>query len=171
MQLMNVTIWHGFRNYYFVPFGSTPPAPERNEKQQDLTFSGTTEAIAFLRRLGGDSLTGRLLRDVAQSVGVTNPADYDDTAIVELVARELVRKRLIVLARYRMPQSANSEQGAEKPAARPAPTPGPSPKALDPDPDTFPDPEVDQQVGALMAAARDGVPFCEECERAQRQHA
>ncbi len=50
MQLMRLTIRQGFRNYYFVPFGSTPPAGEQDEKQEDFAFSGTTEAIAFLHQ-------------------------------------------------------------------------------------------------------------------------
>jgi hypothetical protein len=168
---MSLTIRCGNRTYYFTPFSSTPPAPQQNENQQDFTFSSTIEAAAFLRGLGGYNVTGYVLRHVLRSAGVTSPTHYEEARVLKLVARELVRKRLTVLTRYRISESTSSNQEAETPALAPTPASRPGPKTLEPDPDTFADPDVDQQVGALMAASQTGVPFCQECERTQRQSA
>ncbi len=61
------------------------------------------------------------------------------------------------------------------PPAPPAPAraapPPPSAAPPPPPPAPPPEPEIDAaaQTAVLLAAARDGVPFCEECEKARRE--
>jgi len=56
------------------------------------------------------------------------------------------------------------------PASSPRAAPAPAPAA--PVETTFaPNLDVAAQVAVLLQAARDGVPFCEECERAKRERA
>ena len=62
------------------------------------------------------------------------------------------------------------QPAAAAPAASPRAAPAPAPAA--PVETTFaPNLDVAAQVAVLVQAAQDGVPFCEECERAKRERA
>lgn len=82
-----------------------------------------------------------------------------------------------ILAAPPRPKTSSVRGGSSRePAAKPAPKPAPAAKPA-PEPPAqeaaLPGDLVDQdmQAEALRAAAEDGVPFCEECEKARAEQA
>ena len=67
--------------------------------------------------------------------------------------------------------SKPEKKESEKPAARSSrQSSGPQRGASPSNPDTFDNVSQDEQAAALEAAARDGAPFCEECEKLRQQN-
>ena len=61
-------------------------------------------------------------------------------------------------------KAREAEAAQAEPAAAPQPEPAPPPPPAD-----FPDHDTEAQAAVMTAAAEDGTPFCEECERLRKQ--
>jgi len=168
---MSLSIRRGIYSYHFVPYGYAPPRLDEQTVQESFRFSSPADAATFLRGLAGDSGSMTILRRVAHDAGLIKTVGFGHPEIVDLVARELVRKRLTVIAQYYVPITTDQSQGEAKPATRSAAPSGPGSKMAEEDPDTFGDPDAEAQAAALRAAAANGTPFCEECERRKQQAA
>lgn len=120
----------------------------------------------------GDDARMAVLRRLAWSLrDGTDWSRVDDQGVVEqlhaFASRLPVREGRLLLQRLAPPpvaEAAAPPAPAAAPRAAPAATP-PAPAAET----TFgADVDVAAQVAALVQAAQDGVPFCEECERARQ---
>lgn len=131
-----------------------------------------------LTRLGRDSDTLSCLR------GLLVPYQHDlfrlrDAQVVTAVASLLAQQRLVLYEGTRALQTIGSAGAAPVAKAPPrlAPTAPPPragarapspPPAVAPQADTgLEDVAQDEQAATLIAAAREGVPFCEICEKAR----
>ena len=114
------------------------------------------------------------IRQFAQRIGLAGRTlcRVTDVELHNLVATAIERGELLVLHEEVVPPEERatpaSPMGEDAPAPRPAPRPAmPAMPALAPAP--APEPvDVAAQIQTLIAAARDGVPFCEECAKAAR---
>jgi hypothetical protein len=135
-----------------------------------MTFTRRDDALALLRSLASDSVSMASLRRMAMSLEVTNPSNFGDAEVVNYLATQLTTQRLLVLrqiiVRLGTPGSDNVR---EQP--KPAGAPVRGEKETEPDEPTFSDLLEDDQAAALIGAAQDGVPFCEECARAAQEQA
>jgi len=111
-------------------------------------------AMASLRAIVGEYLQGDVHR-------------LNDRLVTELIASALDNGILRIMERVQRVISGGQPRPYEEPREenddwpRPAPVPERPPKPDHPD-------EIGSQASTLIAAARDGVPFCEECEKAKR---
>ena len=105
-------------------------------------------------------------RRLANGLGLSKLSNRQDWEILDYLALQMVRKRLFVVRRLVLPRGGAGDETQQPKASAAAPAPARSAAAPEPDPPTFdPDVQQDQQAGALIAASKDGVPFCEECAR------
>jgi hypothetical protein len=133
-----------------------------------------SSALAFLRRLRTSAGAMWNLRQfVWKSTGSTDLSRIDDDQILEQVATLVSSGEAVIGFRMLLRGGGG---GAEEAPARPQPAPAaapPSPRAereREADPPTFvPHHDAAMQAQALIAAAQNGVPFCEECARAARR--
>jgi hypothetical protein len=108
------------------------------------------------------------------AANLSDGADYsrvdDHGVLVQVVATILSR----TLGAAQAPAQAIKFRLTTKPAASPAPSSAPArPRASEAPAPSVAEPEVDvhAQVAVLQQAAKDGTPFCEECEKARKQQA
>lgn len=166
----------GNLTYWLLPLGESPPEEplqendvnvRSNVEQIRLRITSEAEAFAVLRPLGSDTLIMHGLRHLAQGLGLSKPFNRKDWEVVDYLALQMVRQRLFVVRRLILPRGGTDDEAQQPKASAAAPAPAPSAKVAEPDPPTFdPDLQQDQQAGGLIAASKDGVPFCEECARA-----
>ena len=152
--------------------------PDESAIDRSLDFRTVRGALDFLRTLTLDAHAVNSLRRAALAGGALNLSCYQDYEIVQYVALLLVDRRLHVIERRSHWGSGGSSSSGDnsatpEPAALAARPPvRPSAPPPEPDPDTFsPDILQDQQAATLIAAARNGTPFCEQCARAARGRA
>jgi hypothetical protein len=125
-----------------------------------LQLASIDAATMVASRLADHPASCSSLRELSARMGA---------AQVDWVARQLVTGELKILWRLRepatRPQAAAPERAAPTPraVARPASAPTPVDQTFPPDLDV---PAIAQ---SLKNAAADGVPFCEECTKAQQQ--
>lgn len=135
----------------------------------DLTDRRWT--LLWLQQFKGDSFKVRTLRDVLRNHISLPLSQMADQVVCEQVAELFTSRRLHI-----------HQKKVEAPAGGVAPEPekyvafpftGRRPRAPEPlpppplDPPTFsPNVEVSSQVAALVAAAAEGIPFCQECQKA-----
>jgi hypothetical protein len=139
----------------------------------DATAARAWAEAAVERDLGG------LRVQVAGLYGEVALAHLDSASLVARVAAAIVDGELCVCgggAAPAMRPLARRQVAAAPASSSPAASSAPAPAAVAAAPaataSTFgPDVDVAAMVRALTDAARDGTPFCEECERARRQRA
>jgi guanyl-specific ribonuclease Sa len=106
---------------------------------------------------------------------LSDGADYsrldDHGVLVQVVAAILSR----TLGAAQAPAQSSKFRLTTKPTASPAPSSAPArarSSATAPAPAVAePELDVEAQVAVLQQAAKDGTPFCEECEKARKQQA
>jgi hypothetical protein len=97
----------------------------------------------------------------------SNPQNHDANEFYLLIEKALRSGELIPVF-HPLPGHGQRPLDGKK-AAPPPDARGASEREAIVDPNTFgPDHSTAAQIGALMAAAEDGIPFCEECARAQQ---
>ena len=148
-----------------------------------LCFRSREDARTYLRRFTGRPDVVRQLRAILgqESFSVGRLADHE---VVDQCAARLAQRRLcVVLAEAAVASTHQATGIARRDVVRAAPPPSrpaaPRPAAGRPQavaqPPAQADPlariDHDAQAAVLVRAARDGVPFCEECEKAGRQPA
>jgi len=124
----------------------------------------------FLRHFKPDRATMSDLRRLLYQFGPVSRYTNDD--VIDGIVARLVAGDLLFRRRRREwefsaaggsstgeRQSSSSESSGSSLS---------SPKGPEPEPDTFSDNDGAAQAAALAAAAASGVPFCEECQRAQQ---
>ena len=135
---------------------------------QALRSGSVLAAQRWLGRAQHDDARLAALRRVAQGLGGMGPVrELADAAVLEALAAELADGRLLACGAA-VPRRLYALRGVP-PAAPPPPAPrrrATAAPVLEPEAEAEID--VAAMVQALVDAARDGVPFCEECERERR---
>lgn len=177
---MNSIISRGTVSYCFIQsnaLGGSIIATDENAVERLMEFSSVPRAMDFLRKLGADALARNELRKIALSCGKDNLSRSQNEEVYHCVARMLVDRRLRVVerlghSRKTLSSGGNSEavrtalEQSERRAQRPSSSDSRRPE---PEPDTFPFTVLmDELAATLISAAKDGTPFCEQCERARR---
>lgn len=149
-------------------------------------FLDQNEALRFLREVASNFDTLIDLRTWASERRVALRPDRDllHEAAACLVSGELIAWSLTSVTHGRSaPKAQKTETTTQRPMsnapiAQSDPRDRVTPSALrkssaEPAPSPTPVAEIDvaQQVATLLAAAKDGTPFCEQCERAKREKA
>lgn len=168
MLVRMVSIVEGANKYVFYAHGQ-PPGPEAEgiggEKTLDLSFTHLQQAIRFLLPLQ-QSIEFRRLASVGWSIDVHRLSPDE---MVQQIAGRLLSGRLRVQRRWRQAQAASSNKIERAP---PPTRMAPAVKAYvppAPEPFTFSEShDPSAQTRTLKAAARNGIPFCEECERLRK---
>jgi hypothetical protein len=133
-------------------------------------------AAWVLRSLGsaldaGSAESHRLRALVHEVGGIGRLTPLRERDLLGVLERQVQSGRLLVVTEARaMPVMSLLQMEAAVPeVSEPAPPPSPAPReepvVVEAPPD-FPNPAAQARV--MREAARDGVPFCEECERARR---
>ena len=144
---------------------------------QCLSFFSNEDATAYLRRFLCEPQVMSHLRALLgqESFSVWRSSDHE---VIRQCALWLVQGRLCVVRAetavvLRPWVITNVRARADAEAPQPSRARSPQPAALQPPPEANPLDRVDHdaQAMALENAARDGVPFCEECEKARRGNA
>lgn len=151
-----------------------------------IPFFNAEKALQFLRDAASDynSLVDLRMWASRQGSGLRDDSDLLEYAAKGLVSGELVAGTLGKVAARDRTMHALKGGGASKEQQHKAP-PEPlksgettTPSALrepreepKPDPKPAPAPAMDvaQQVAVLLAAAKSGAPFCEQCEKAGKR--
>jgi len=137
---------------------------------EPMQFASQHEALTFLRQVSGDSGALRDLRHWADRRGAGNVRTDDD--LLQLAAACLVAKTLLVRAPIKKQRSGSAKDEEEVVARSDRRGSGPAQvRRAAPPPEEQADIDIDQQIAALKAAAQDGTPFCEQCERAKLEAA
>jgi hypothetical protein len=143
-----------------------------------MPFADRDSGIRFLQRIGNGLAAMRLRRLWQDRPGGAGPARVNEKQLLEFLADRLVKGDLQA-TRIPPPQGGG---GSGSQAARhwtPDSTPlgtrveSPlrlAPRGLPASPVDLPQeipvvPDVAAQVASLLAAARDGIPFCEQCAK------
>lgn len=146
----------------------------RAARARRLTFRDERAALLFLRQLvavdgEGYARVRRLLREQRFA---TRALRFDDDSVLHTLAAHIASSELLVhatdepLVRYHFPEPVEEAAPAPIEVAAVAPEPEPPPPVT---PAEFED--VEAQVAALRQAAEEGMPFCEECQKAREQAA
>lgn len=133
-----------------------------------LAFTSRAEARAFLARLRAEPEGARGLRRLLASRQGATPSRLDDGEVIEQLAHLLSAGQLRSAAKAREPLTACDEgaEESEPPRFLVAAPPPVVEVARAVAPVTFEE-TIDAEVlaAALKEAARQGVPFCEECHK------
>jgi hypothetical protein len=144
---------------------------------QCLVLENVDAAAGWLRAAvtSADDMT--TLRHIV-SEDLRMVAWLSDHQIVDLIAQGVARRNLCLLVSQRDARSTQIRQAAAPPSVATGFTPSqlfPAAVVLPETPPEMPEPPEDLeqalQAAALEEAARDGVPFCEVCEKARQQAA
>jgi septal ring-binding cell division protein DamX len=144
------------------------PNPYRNQPDLAHTwlsqFHNNASAMADLQTLLGNSATGAYSTPVDQAQLLRLIADKMATGEI-IAAVELCGPVALMNVTGAGQEEVEPDLSQLQSSSKPAPAPAPAPAAaaestLSPDNDTA------AQVAVLKAAAAQGVPFCEECEKA-----
>jgi len=126
----------------------------------------------WLQQFKGDPFQMRILRDLLSDQISLPPSRVADDSVIEQIAELLISDRLHLHAKEMETHAAGGVEASEKFVAFPLSERQPRDTAPPPqvaDPPTFSskgDPAA--QAAALAAAAAAGVPFCQECQNAQK---
>ncbi len=124
--------------------------------------------------IGDDAAMGGLRTMALLLADSTDWSRHDDHAVADQIAAACASGHLVVLPRWGRPTMYRliPALAPAPPPAPPAPAPTPRAAPATPPPPvetTFsPDLDVAAMVAVLQQAAQDGVPFCEECDKARR---
>lgn len=124
--------------------------------------------------IGDDAAMGGLRAMALQLADGTDLSRCDDHHVADHIASACESGRLVVGSGSGAPTMYKLVPALAPAPPPPAPAPAPAPRSSAPSPppmaeSTFsPDLDVDAMVAVLQQAARDGVPFCEECEKARQ---
>ena len=141
-----------------------------------VEFPDRDSAVRFLRGLAADPVVVQQLRSFLGRTHM-NLHVLSDHQIIDMMAATIVDKNLKLLRlasatrstarRSRLPEAAEvtipAQQQQVAPASSSAATSAPPPA------NDVADVDQDAQAQALEEAAKDGVPFCEECEKLRQQ--
>jgi hypothetical protein len=167
--------------------GSGTRESEPNAAIESLRFVGLHEIVSFLREYKRSFRALLGLRSLA-SGRVYSAHRFDNEQVIQHVAGQILCGNLVVWKEILLrPVLSPVVAVRPPPAARSEPSPSPPPKS--PRPAEQPRPEVrrpttpaveaapvddvnyEAQATTLKLAAKDGTPFCEECEKMRRARA
>jgi hypothetical protein len=141
------------------------PVPGESGVYSHLKFHSPSDVYLRLKTYQFDPRSMINMRQVLDEVGAYNVKQLSDDAVIQEVANRVDARWIAIAAELILPNPTlleTEEPDAPAPApmaARPAPAPEPRPE---------PEPEApidqDAQAEALVVAAENGTPFCEECE-------
>jgi hypothetical protein len=154
---------------------------ELREGESRLEFRDRPAAAGFLRWLAAEPGMLATLRSIHAAVGASGATHrLDDRAVLEQVALWLGTPSLEVAVGYHLlpvvttstyeplatPEDSRPREDRPAPVAFPTYTRRREPAPPEQDPLVLAM-LIRQQVETLRRAARDGIPFCEECEKAR----
>jgi hypothetical protein len=159
---------------------------ELRDADHVLVFRDNSSALDFLLGIAAAPLVMQALRLALSEVGPTRPPTrMTDRAVLDQLAWRLVAGTIrIGVTLVGPPVVRDSTAAASSPPAAEAPPPvdrapappaaerdgeAPPPSVVEPLIPTAVDPRV--QANSMRRAARQGKPFCEECEKARRARA
>ena len=172
-------------NNYFGRRLTTSRPSERHDSTKEMRFSDNYSALLFLRNVqygGGDISALRNILKAEQDGSVLH--QIDDHGVLEKLSRMLCSGRIKLYepssTGTKLRESARSANDQKerssgsgavrspdpKPRREPRPMPPPKQRPV-PRPKPVPAINIKQQVAVLLAAATDGTPFCEQCEKAR----
>ncbi len=174
---MHITLRRGVQEYLIVG------------RHQLMQFHSQASARTFLQTFLADPSHRPAFREALGGDGAFRMASASsDHELLDQLAWKLARGELTIVATphlFRRPFLAPPPPtGGERPmtpqeaeqaakAARPAPEPPPPSRPAQPPPEpvTLAHVHEDTQADTLEEAAKEGVPFCEECEKARQRRA
>lgn len=122
-------------------------------------------AQQFLLRFKGDTAGLEVLRSLVPGLAGSAPnGRLNEEQLLARIAAALVKGEIVVA----LPNNVTDHRFLDSttPAAEPVPQPAPVAEQETEEEDTFETShDVAAQVQTLIAAAENGTPFCEECER------
>ena len=153
--------------------------PAHKDPDESLSFFNEHAALAWLHRFRSDPMAMMKLRLLAATTvsAITVSHGNDDDRMIEALAFKLLHGSLHVAPIFSrdvcgmsQPTAAASVTPSSPPpqqASSPPPSPQKTAPVVPPDPDTFSSAlDAASTAAVLCAAAKNGVPFCEECARA-----
>ena len=166
--------WRGsFFRFRVYPFDiqESELEPSKLLLEREVDFAGVAGAAAFLRQFAGDPFAARGLQAVLARVDTSSPVHELPDQWIERLAVHLHSGRVTVNEQVpRAPSGKATDGGGSptpvRPLTRSSYQSSPSNQtALE---STFPPQTSDEpaQAQALISAAKNGTPFCEECARA-----
>lgn len=159
------------------PMGDPTGAVDGGPAQRRLAFSGQEDAALYLRQfLHRPEVMVQLRALLSAEAGpVWRLGDHDvvDQCAAALMHGRLcvVRTQTVVAPSRRAASAAGPREVAAGVSRRPAPAPPPEAPPPAPEVNPLDALDHDRQAEVLESAARDGVPFCEECQKAARRAA
>lgn len=130
----------------------------------ETDFGDRASATEWLRQFKPDAVRMSVLRSLAAEGGYSQLHHMGDNGVIRFIADLIFDGRLRVyqrpLATYVGPTGAEAQQPKPAPAVEPARVATPKPQAVESP--TFVPLDAVAQVAVLLAAAAQGVPFCEE---------
>lgn len=161
-----------FFRFRLRPFDPEDPGGGSSELllERELTFGTPSAAAAFLRHFAHDPFAVRGLHSVLARLGPATSIHEMPDQWIERLAQHLAAGRVAVVEQVpRAPAGESSEVKGPSPASMPPPprraeTPQSAPEQ---DKSTFAHTSDEEaQAQALVDAAKNGTPFCEECAKA-----
>jgi hypothetical protein len=142
------------------------------ERASTLHFAGATDAIRFLMALPQEDAARQSMRGMLRDRGVhSGLAAMSDHEVMRQTAELMVSGLLRVVEIRRIISAGPATEEGEAPRAEGAAPRPPASRPPEDDSPTFNFPhDPVTQAKALQDAARNGVPFCEECARAAAGH-
>ncbi len=129
-------------------------------------FGDKAQALQFLGRFKGNPAYMAKLRSLVAGRGAwPDLSRLSDDWVLEQAALLLVSGELMVGFQWHEPMEL--PQGEAQQASGPSAPPPAAERQQEEDPPTFGAVDGAAPARALRNAAQDGVPFCEECERAR----
>ena len=147
------------------------------DRRQCTSFFNHDDVIAYLRHFLDEPQVLSQLRALLgqESFSVSRLSDHE---VIRQCAARMVqgplcvfRAQTAVVLRPWVIASARGRVDAQAPPSSRARTPRPAAVQLSPEANPLDRVDHDAQAKVLESAAREGVPFCEECEKARRRNA
>lgn len=158
--------FYRFRLHPFDPDDSGG-RPSNLLLERVLKFGTPASAATFLRHFAVDPFAVRGLQSILERLGPWCSVHGTSDQWIELLAPFLASGRVVVVEQTPRAPAGESTKDAPSPPPMPPPLRRSGPTPPEPDPATFsPSADEEAQAQALIEAAKNGTPFCEECARA-----
>ncbi|MDH5257221.1 MAG: hypothetical protein OEX07_04415 [Gammaproteobacteria bacterium] len=135
-------------------------------------FRRADDAMRWLRPHLSNHLLMKNLRSLLASEQISNPEKMSNPQVAQYVATMLFQNKLVLAKTFllkREPAIIVKEQAAPPPAAAAeVAAPRAEPSEIAPVEEAVDNTDHEAQAATLVAAAEDGTPFCEECEKKKK---
>lgn len=139
-------------------------------------ITGYESAVQTLGQARGDIVVMSDLRAflTRHAAGGGQGLFSDDETVIRAISKKVSSGDLVMLTRSgqllnKLPKARPAPPPSSQTRGAPKTTPRPGASTAAPEPNAMSDLDAANQAATLEGAAEDGVPFCEECEKARKE--